>query len=200
MVLNSMKKPSVNPGLFHPGDGDQLAQQTAFKARLTRDATASWIIRDATDSVVRRGIDNVDFEPGDVRFVWDGTDEEGRLVPEGRYTARIRVKRPQGAYAHDVSVYLMPFKMRTPTWKVRRGQVVTLTFDSAEPIKGKPVVTANQPGVKKYGLRVTRLSATRFKARLATRKAGSTGPMKIRIMGTDVDGGKQSKVFTMRVR
>lgn len=199
-VLNSMKKPTVNPRLFHPGDDDGLAQQTALKARLTRTATASWIIRDAKDTVVRRGIDNVDYEPGDVRFVWDGKDDQGDLVPEGRYTARIRVKRPQGAYAHDVSLHLMPFKMRTPTWKVRRGQAVTLTFDSAEPIKGKPIVTANQPGIKKYGLRVTRLSATRFKARLATRNAGTAGAMKIRILGTDIQGGKQSKVFTMRVR
>ncbi len=200
MVLNSLKNPTVNPGIFHPGDDDELAQQTAFKAKLTRDATASWIVRDASDSVVRRGVDNVDYEPGDVRFVWDGTDDAGKLVPEGRYTARVRVKRPQGAYAHDVSVYLMPFKMQTPAWKVRRGQVVTLSFQSAEPIKGRPVVTANQPGIKKYGLSVTKLSPTKFRARLATRKAGSAGPMQIRILGTDVAGGKQSKVFTMSVR
>lgn len=199
-VLNSMKKPSVNPSLFHPGDGDGLAQTVALKARLTRNATASWIIRDAKGAVVRRGIDGVDFEPGDVRFVWDGTDEGGDLAREGRYTARIRVKRPAGTYAHDVSVYLMPFKMRTPKWKVRRGQVVTLTFESAEPLKGKPAVTANQPGIKKYGLKVTKLSPTKFKARLATRKAGTAGPMKIRIVGTDQGGQTQSRIFTMRVR
>jgi hypothetical protein len=199
-ILNSMKKPTVKPALFHPGDGDALAQTTALKARLTRNATASWIIRDARDSVVRRGIDAEDLGPGDVRFVWDGTDDDGDLAPEGRYTARIRVTRPAGTYAHDVSVYLMPFKMRTPTWKLRRGQAITLTFESAEPIKGKPLVSANQPGVKKYGLKVTRVSPTMFKARLATRRAGKAGTMKIRIIGTDQAGGKQSKVFSMQVR
>ncbi len=199
-VLNSMKRPTVNPALFYPNDGDELAQKTALKARLTRTATASWIIRDATGAIVRHGIDGVDLEPGDVRFVWDGTDDGGAQVPEGRYTARIRVTRPQGSYAHDVGVYLMPFKMRSPTWKVSRGQSVTLTFESAEPIKGKPTITANQPGVRKYQLKVNKSSPTTFKARLVTRKGGTTGPMKIRVVGVDQGGGTQSKVFTMKVR
>jgi hypothetical protein len=183
-----------------PDDGDDLAQTTALKAKLSRPATASWLIRNAKGKMVRRAIDGVDYEPGDVRFVWDGKDDEGAYVPEGRYTARIKVKRPLGTYAHDVTLFVMPFKMRSPTWKLNRGQVVNLTFDTAEPMKGKPVVTAKQPGISKYALKVTKLSPTKFKAKLATRKGGKVGQLRIRISGLDQSGGNQWQLFTLRVR
>ena len=199
-VLNSMKNPTANPPLFYAADEDGLGQTGALKARLTRSATASWIIRDNRGAVVRRGIDAVDYDPGDVRFVWDGKDDAGAYVADGKYIARIKVARPSGTYAHDLTVRVMPFKMFSPTWKMKRGQTITITIDAAEPMKGRPVVTANQPGIAKYGLKVTRLSPTKFKARLATRSRGAAGPMKIRILGTDQGGGTRSKIFTIKLR
>jgi hypothetical protein len=198
-----MKNPTVKPRLFFAADGDELAQTSALKARLTREATVSWLIKDQDGTIVRRGIDAAERSPGDVRFVWDGTDDAGALVPEGRYTARIRVSRPQGTYAHDVTVRMMPFKLWTSSWKVKRGATVTLRIESAEPLKGKPVVTANQPGIKKYTVskkKITKLSDTKFKVVLKTRNKGKAGDMKVRVLGTDRDGGTQAKVFTLGLR
>ncbi len=153
---------------------------------------------------MRRGLDEAAFDaPGDARFVWDGTDDGGALLPEGRYTARIRVTRPQGTYAHDVKVQMMPFKIWTKRWSVQRGDKITLTLYSAEPLQGKPVVTANQPGIKKYkvpGWKITRLSDTKFKVVLKTRAAGKAGDMKVRVYGTDTGDGLQSRAFTLMVR
>jgi flagellar hook assembly protein FlgD len=202
-VLNSMRNPSARPTLFYPSDGDELAATTALKARITRDATVSLTLRDARGDVVRRGIDEAALSPGPARFVWDGTDDAGAMVPEGRYTARIRVTRPQGSYAHDVTLQLMPFQLRTKTWSVQRGDTITLTLLSAEPLKGKPVVVANQPGIKKYQVprwKITRLSETSYKVVLKTRAAGKPGEMKVRVVGTDIADGTQSKVFTLKLR
>jgi len=199
-ALNSIKNPTVNPPLFDATDGDELAPSSALKARLTRDATVSWLIKDRSGAIVRRGIDSVVYPPGDVRFVWDGTDDDGQLVPEGRYTGRIRVTRPGGTYAHDVTVRMMRFKLWSAKWTLKRGATTKLVFESAEPLKGKPVITANQPGIKKYALKVTKVSTTRFKATLNTRNKGKAGDLKIRIVGTDIDGGEQSKVFTLKLR
>ncbi len=157
-VLNSMHSPTVKPALFFAGDGDELASTSALKAKLTRDATVSWIIRDRAGKVVRRGIDQADWAPGDVRFVWDGKDDSGAYVPEGRYRARIRVSRPQGSYAHDVTVRMMSYQLWASRWSLRRGETVTLTFTSAEPLKRKPTVTANQPGIAKYAVPATKIS------------------------------------------
>ena len=111
--LDEDTRPS-SPPLFFASDGDELAPTSALKAKLTREATVSWIIRDQAGTVVRRGIDGGRRTPGDVRFVWDGTDDERRATcPRAATRARIRVSRPQGTYAHDVTVRMMPFQLWT---------------------------------------------------------------------------------------
>ena len=203
-VLSSMKAPAAKPSMFYPRDGDELAPSTALKARITRDATVSWTIRDGDGNVVRRGLDEEAVDaPADARFVWDGTDDAGADVPEGRYTARIRVTRPGGTYAHDVRVQVMPFKLWTRKWSVQRGDTITLKLYSAEPLKGKPIVTANQPGILKYRVpawKITRLDEMTFKIVLKTRSAGKAGSMKVRVTGTDIADGQQSRAFTLTLR
>ena len=202
-LLNSMHTPTVNPTLFWAGDGDALVSSSALKAKLIREATVSWIVRDSAGNVVRKGIHNEVRQPGDVRFVWDGRDDVGAFVPDGRYTARFRVQRPAGTYAHDLTVRHMPFMLWTKKWSLKRGETVSLKFTTAEPLKGKPVVTANQPGIPKYQVpawKVTKLNATQYKVVLKTRSKGKAGPMKVRILGNDKGGNTNSKVFTIKLR
>jgi flagellar hook assembly protein FlgD len=199
-VLSSIKKPTVNPGLFDPTDGDELASTTALKARLIRPGTVSWLIRDKGGNVVRRGIDAVDREPGDVRFVWDGTDDDGQMLPQGKYTGRIRVTRPGGTYGHDVTIRMTPFRLRSSKWTIKRGQTAKLTIESAEPLKGEPLVTANQPGKKKFGLTVKKVNDKKFTAVLKTRTGGKAGEVKIRIKGTDKRGGVQWVLVPIKLR
>ena len=202
-ILNSIHSPTVKPSLFWAKDGDGLAPQSALKARLTREGTVSWVIRDAKGAVVRRGIDGEVRAAGDVRFVWDGKRDDGKWAPDGRYTARVTVKRPSGTYAHDVLVRHMPYMAWTKSWTRKRGDTVTLKLTSAEPLKGKPVVIANQPGIKKYTVparKVSRVSATEFKVVVNTKKKGTAGEMKVRVKGTDKRDGAHTKVFTVRLK
>ena len=202
-VLNSMRSPTANPALFWARDGDALAQTSALKAKITRDATVSWIIRDRHGNVVRKGIDAQPWSPGDARFVWDGKDDGGAFVPDGRYSARIRVQRPTGSYAHELTVRHMPWMMWTPKWTLRRGDTVVLKFTTAEPLKAKPVVTANQPGIAKYAVpkkKVTKIASNQYKVVLKTKAKGKAGDMKVRILGVDKGGRNNSKVFTLRLK
>jgi flagellar hook assembly protein FlgD len=200
LVLSSIKSPTAIPALFHARDGDELAQSARLRARLTRPGTVSWLIRDDSGTVVRHGLDGVEMEPGLARFTWDGSDDAGQLVPDGRYTARVRVTRPQGTYAHDVTVRVMPFKLWTKRWILRRGDTAALLFESAEPIKGRPILTVKQRAVPQYEVGVKKLSPTDMKATLRTRRAGKPGPMTIRITGTDSAGGSDTKSFTIRLK
>jgi hypothetical protein len=202
-VLNSIKNPTVNPELFWARDGDSLAATSALKARLTRQATVSWIIRDAKGKIVRRGIAAEERPAGDVRFVWNGKNDDGAWVPDGRYSARVRVTTPSGSYAHEVILRHMPFQAYTPSWTRKRGDTVTLKITSAEPLKAKPVVTANQPGIAKYTVparKISKLSANQYRVVINTRNKGAAGSMKVRITGTDKQGGTNSKVFSIRLR
>ena len=196
-VLNSMQEP--RPSTRRCSGRATVTTwrpRSALKARLTREATVSWIIRDQAATVVRRGIDEVRPAAGDVRFVWDGTDDDGALVPEGRYTARIRVTSRQGTYAHDVIVRhdALPGVDHAKLDAAGAATPSRSRSTSAEPLKGKPVVTANQPGIAKYTVRpeghqAQRPTSSRSCSR--PRQAGKAGEMKVRVLGTDKQGGTQ---------
>ena len=201
-VLNSLKSPKVSQPLFWARDGDAFAPATAVKAKLIRPATVTYAIRDARGKVVRRLIVDKKRAPGEVRAVWDGKDDNGKWVPDGRYTARVKVETSSGWYAHDTIVRHMAFQGYTPKWKRQRGDTVTLRLTSSEPLKGKPLVTANQRGIAKYRVpprKVSRLSATQYRVVIDTRKRSKAGAMKVRVVGTDRRGGKHSKLFVIRL-
>ena len=200
MVLSSIRAPRVKPAHFYPSDGDGLAPVAAMKARLIRPAKVSWVIKDAAGTVVRRGIDGEQRQPGEVRFVWDGSDDAGQQLPDGKYSGRVRVTRPQGTYGHEVAIFKMPFRLKPSKWQVRRGETIRLLVRSAEPLKGKPVLTVRQPGLEEAAVKVSRVGATTFKSSLATREAGKRGRLTIRIQGTDTAGGTQAQVFRLTLR
>ena len=199
-VLSALDSPIIWPPLFDPTDGDALAATAVFRANLSKPGTISWLIRDRSGTVIRRAIDEADLEPGEVRFVWDGTDDAGVPVRQGKYTARVRVTRPKGSYGHDLTVRIAPFKLTPSKWSLRRGDTVRLTIDAAEAVKWKPVVTANRQGLKRVQLFVRKITAKRFTAVLKTRRAGKAGDLKIRVFSTDVKGGKQAKYFILKLR
>lgn len=200
LVLSSLRAPRVKPALFYPSDGDGLAPVAAMRARLLRPATVSWVVRDESGTVVRRGLEAAERQPGDVRFDWDGTDDAGQQLPDGKYAGRVRVTRPQGTYGHEVTVFKMPFRLTPSKWKVQRGEIISLAIRSAEPLTGKPVLTFKQPGLEETAVKVSRLDDYTFKGRLSTQPAGKRGKLTIRIQGTDTGGGSQSQAFKLDLR
>jgi flagellar hook assembly protein FlgD len=199
-VLNSLKAPAARPAFFHASDGDALAARSVLRAKLTRPATVSATIRDAQGSVVRTGLDRVEMEPGTVRFAWDGSDDAGQQLPDGIYTGRIRVVRPQGGYGHDVRIRKMPFLMTPSRWKLQRGDRLSIVVDSAEPIHGRAVISAKAPRRDWVKLKVRRVDDDTFKASFKTRKAWTRGSLRLRIEATDVEGGSQSAGYRLRLR
>jgi flagellar hook assembly protein FlgD len=193
-ILNAMKRPRVEPGLFFAGDDDALAQTATFKAKLSKSGTVSIAVLDASGSVIRTGLDGVRAGKGTVRWAWDGKDDAGAFVERGTYTGRARVTRAQGTYAHDVDVVVSPFVLEPSDRTVGRGQTVTLLLTSAEPLDGKPTLTVKQPGKDERTLKkVKRLSATRFKARMLVLRGGGAGRIVVTVTATDVDGGTQTQ-------
>ncbi len=199
LVLNAMRAPSFRPGFFYPADGDALSASATLGARLTKASRMSWLIRDTAGNVVRHGGEGITAQPGMVRFEWDGRDDAGQFVPEGRYLGRIRVTRPSGSYGHDVAVRVMPFDLEPATWKPRLGDEVRLWFTSAEPLRGKPIVMARLPGLTKAPLRVIKVDHTTFKALLPTAAALRPGRITIRAIGTDSGAGVQSQTWALRL-
>jgi hypothetical protein len=139
-------------------------------------------------------------KPGFARFTWDGRDDAGAMLPDGRYLGRIRVTRPAGTVGHQVPVLKMPFRLIPSAWRVKRGASVRLAFQSAEPVRGKPVITARQPGRDSLRLKVTKVDRHGFKTRYAVRSDGPKGKLRVEVTAIDTGGGSQSQTFTLQVR
>jgi flagellar hook assembly protein FlgD len=199
-VLSSVRVPRVRPALFNPDDGDALAATAEMSARLLRPAAVSWVVRDATGAVVRHGPARAPEQPGFARFTWDGRDDAGAMLPDGRYLGRIRVSRPAGTVGHQVPVLKMPFRLMPSAWRVKRGSSVRLAFESAEPLRGKPVIMARQPGRDPVRLKVIKVDRDGFRTRYAVRTGGPKGKLRIEVTAVDTAGGSQSQTYTLRLR
>ena len=98
---------------------------------------------------------------------------------------------------------MMPFTLATPKWSFRRGDKVIFTLTSAEPLKGKPIVTANQRRIPRYTVpkwKITKNGENQYRVVLKTKAKGKPGNMRVRIVGTDIADGTQSRVYIFKLR
>jgi hypothetical protein len=70
---------------------DQQAAQIAF--RLRREDVLTLTIADQSGNVVRTLLREARFRPGNHVFGWDGRDDTGHVVPEGRYRPRVELQK-----------------------------------------------------------------------------------------------------------
>jgi flagellar hook assembly protein FlgD len=199
-VLNSLKAPAAVPPLFHASDGDALAPRSVLRAKLTRPATVTWVVRDASGTVVRSGLDGVEMDAGTVRFAWDGTDDAGEQLPDGVYRGRVRIVRPQGSYGHEVIVRKMPFWFKPSRWTLRRGETLSVVVDSAEAVDGRPAISVRAPGRDWVPLKVRRVDDDTFRSQVKTRKAWRPGQLRVRVEATDSGGGTQATRYVLKLR
>lgn len=198
-VLTALKAPAASPALFDSTDGDAIGS-TTFRARLTRPATITWQVLDASGQLVRTGISDQEVTDARTTFTWDGLDDQGLPVARGTYRARVSATTAQGTYAHVTSVKVMPFLMTASTWTLKRGQTAKLRITAAEAVAGKPVISVKQPGLEAFRLRVTKVSSTSFTASLKARSGGSTGRIRIFISSIDESGGSQEQKYVLKLR
>jgi hypothetical protein len=79
--------PTVSPGC-------RCAHQTARIAfRLRAEDVLTLTIADSDGKVVRTLLREARFRPGSHQFGWDGRDQAGRVVPDGRYQPRVELQR-----------------------------------------------------------------------------------------------------------
>jgi hypothetical protein len=86
---------AAKPKQFSP-NADRYRDATEVGFDLSEPATVSFSIMDSEGNEVRRLVDDSELA-GDAkhRFRWDGRDDEGRQVPDGRYRMRV-VRRDEG--------------------------------------------------------------------------------------------------------
>jgi flagellar hook assembly protein FlgD len=204
-VLTALRGVATTPLVFDPRDGDLLGATTTLSFSLSQPASVTWRIADASDRTVRILAQSQALPAGPYGFAWDGTGSPGGTgapapLPEGRYLNTVTATTGQGAVTIRSTIYLTAFRIIPSASSRSRGQSITVTLVSAEPLVTPPTLTVTQPGLAPYVV-ATRLVATdTYRATFTIRRAGQAGPMLLVVTGTDTAGGTQSATASVTVR
>jgi flagellar hook assembly protein FlgD len=89
----AVQKVSVVPQALTP-NGDGIGESTAISFWLTTAAGVTAEVVNGSGLAVRRLASSGSFPAGKVSLVWDGRDDDGDLVPDGRYSVEISAVSP----------------------------------------------------------------------------------------------------------
>jgi flagellar hook assembly protein FlgD len=190
--LLSAVKTSVKA--FYPQDADRLAPTTTLSFGLARPATATWTIRNAANEIVVTRLADAAVGAGTQTWAWDGRTTEGVLLPVGTYTSSVSATDGQVTISQSVKVDMNAFAIASSTSTLRRGQKVTVTVTSAEPLSSGVLLYVSQPGVTMWHVTMTKIDSRTSRATITIKNAGSAGSTRFLVKARDLDGRTQSTV------
>jgi flagellar hook assembly protein FlgD len=199
-VMTVMKSPVATPKIFHPSDADGLADTSTLKVTLLKPAVVSWRVTGPTGKTVRTHLNEEEQDAGVLSWAWDGKDDDGEYVPDGQYWSVVTTTTDAGTYSHRFGSMVSAFKAYSATASAARGQKVTFTITTAEPLSANPKVRVAQPGLTPFTVYTYKKTATTYTATVTFRTGGSAGTAQLTTTGTDTGGQVQSSVRTFTLR
>jgi flagellar hook assembly protein FlgD len=189
-VYKSLSTVAASPTVFYPQDGDRLSPYTTLSFSLSRAATVTWQIRNASGTVVRTRYRDAALAAGTYTFRWYGTNDARTKLPAGTYVSSVRASDGSLGITHTTSVTMNAFRIRSSDTTPARGQTVTIYATSGEALKKAPLLSVFQPGITTWSVTMTNTTGRTYKA-IVKLRSSSTGQLKLRVGGYDVDGHYQ---------
>ncbi len=183
---------------FYPQDGDALRGTARIGWRLTRDATTTLRVYDASGRLVRSVWKGRSQHAGGRGWTWNGKDGSGRQVAQGRYTARLTVRSPFSTQVLQQPVVVAAFAVTTSASRVSPGQALVVRFSSVEPLSDRPIVRFKQPGRAATRAAARRQADGTYKATFRVR-TGSAGAGRVKVSATDARGGRNVTLVPIRI-
>ncbi len=175
------------PTAFYPQDGDTLARTSKVTFRLSRTASTTLQVVDATGAVVRTAWTNRRLAAGTPGWTWDGRNGAKVFVARGTYTAVLTATSALGTTTLRRSIVVDAFSVRPSATTLTAGQVLTVKFTTVEPLKTRPLVTFTQPGRAPVAKTATLVSTGRYTVSFKV-AAGGAGAATLRIAARDSSG------------
>jgi hypothetical protein len=194
-ALAAPTKPSI-----HVSDGDALLKVTTFKVTLNQPAALTWRIVNSTGDTVRTVKTNSQTAAGITSYTWDGKNDAGAWVADGRYRSVVTAQTGLGSYSQERSVFVGPFQVNPSIASPVRGGKITLTVISTESLSKKPKVRITQPGVDPWTVTASHVSGRKYKVTITLKVGGTEGTVAFLIRGIDSKGGAQSSALTLPLR
>jgi flagellar hook assembly protein FlgD/phage anti-repressor protein len=91
----------VSPNPFSP-DGDGVDEETVISYDISEISYVSVELYNQPGTLVKTLVDHQLFAKGNYSHNWDGTDEQGTVLPDGKYTVKISAQAETGNMADPV--------------------------------------------------------------------------------------------------
>ncbi|MFL5755462.1 MAG: FlgD immunoglobulin-like domain containing protein [Chloroflexota bacterium] len=189
-VYNALAGLRAASPVFFPHDGDSYAQRISLSFTLASAATVTWTITDAAGLVVATPKASAALAAGTYSWIWDGKAADGHVLPRGTYYSAVRATNGTLFAFRRVSFVSDAFRITSSDTTPARGQKVTITAISAEPLGGPPKLTVIQPGVTPYSAGMALVTGRTYRVSV-TLRAGSTGTIRFKVTGVDAAGQTQ---------
>jgi len=199
-VYRALGVASGGPDLFYPQDGDALAPITAVGFNLLAEATVSVRIVDGHGAVVATLLEPTAAMAGYLSLPWAGLGSNGQMLPAGTYAAEVTAT--DGVLTNSVAIPLTlgAFRISTSTSVATRGNNLTITVVSAEPLGDSPRVTLTQPGFKARTVTMVPAGAMTYRVTTRIQRGGKAGKLSLKVTGSDVQGGINTSATSLTLR
>ena len=177
--------------VFFPQDADGMAKSTTFSMRLRSPATVTWTVVDRNNKVVRTLVAGTPMTAGTYTKSWNGRTDGGAFVPRGTYSSRLSVTDGTATAVQRVAVVADAFRWVVSDTTPGRGQKVTFTVVTPEPMLKNPRLAVYQPGIGRWSIATTKLSSTTYRVTIRFRSSAS-GTVRIKAYGRDRNGQSQA--------
>jgi flagellar hook assembly protein FlgD len=184
---------------INPQDPNATAPAaTTLSFALAAPATVTWTVSNAAGRSIFTQYLSTPLPPGAYAFEWNGRDQAGTVVAPGTYYSNVlatdgalslRTKSP-----FTVGAFAVTSSDTTPA----RGQTITITAASAEPLGAALRLTILQPGVAPRVVTMTR-SGSSYRAAVALRRTTRTGSLVLKVAGTDTAGVASTSVVSFPI-
>jgi len=183
---------------FFPQDADALQATSTIGWTMTRKATTTLALYDASGRCVRTVWKGRALAGGSRSWTWNGKLAEGSWAPQGRYTARLTVTSSLGTQVLERPVWAAAFALTPSATTVRAGQNLRIDLRTVETLASRPVVTFRQPGRAAVQVTATRLADGSYRASFKVAK-GSAGAGSVTVSARDSGGRTNAMVLAVAI-
>jgi len=180
--------------VFYPQDADRFATTATLSFNVAHPSMVTWTIRNAANTVVATHLSAASVGAGTQTWAWDGTNDDGTLLPAGTYTTVVSADDGVHTSSQSARVEMNAFAISVSSTTPKRGTKLTVAVTSAESLSTAPRLYITQPGLTTMSLGMTKLDSKTFKLTVTLKTGGSAGTLRIMVRANDDDGRTQATV------
>lgn len=190
-LVGALQSVVSSTALFFPQDLDKLAPTTNLSFVLTGPMSVTWTLRDIANNVVDTHLSAVQLNAGTHAWTFDGRRSDGTMLRPGHYVSHVAASDGSLVAYQSVAFEADAFLVKPSDATPARGQTVTVTITTAEPLSANPRLTVSQPGVSAWSVATIKVTSTTYRATIKLKAGGDTGTVTFKAAGKDSRGAAQ---------